>query len=215
MGLLRDLAAALEMSEATFPASSCRRRTATSSSPSRSATASDRRVIAQPQRSSRPSALCRHGQALRLAHSSDRHRLSSGQEHRRQCGGACRQARHPEARLSRLLHSITPLDFEAVSSEARSIRSRPTTRLLLHCDPLLAASAAEPAVPLHRRAVLAVHLQRRDGAARPRIRDIARAHSARCTRYADDITLSANSIENLLRRSRRSSMWSRVACGRG
>jgi hypothetical protein len=95
-------------------------------------------------------------------------------------------------------NSITPGDFSAALDAAR-LDISPDNRMLLIAilfwlNPLekrLCLAIGAPSSPFISNAVMEP-LDRQFEA-------IAQAHSARCTRYADDITLSANSIENLLR----------------
>lgn len=95
-------------------------------------------------------------------------------------------------------NSITPADLAAALDDARltiAAADRTTlTAILFWLNPLdkrLCLAVGAPSSPFISNAVMEP-LDRQFEA-------IARAHSARCTRYADDITLSANSIENLLR----------------
>ena len=199
MGLLRDLAAALEMSESDISriVQTAPHRYKLFTIPKRNGV--DRRVIAQPQRALK--AMQRHVvtvtlKALRI------HPIAMA--YRAGKSIADNAAAHAGKRVILKLdfhdffHSITPPDFEAVLERARLDTIAPGERPLLHAilfwlHPLqnrLCLSIGAPSSPFISNAVMEP-LDRE-------FASIARAHSARCTRYADDITLSANSIENLL-----------------
>jgi hypothetical protein len=95
-------------------------------------------------------------------------------------------------------NSITPGDLAAVLDAARldavaAADRAMLTAILFWLNPLdnrLCLAIGAPSSPFVSNAVMEP-LDRQ-------FATIARAHAARCTRYADDITLSANSIESLL-----------------
>ena len=199
MSLLGELAAALEMPEGDVArvVGSAPRRYKLFTIKKRNGI--DRRVIAQPARALK--AMQRHVIAAKLQ-ALPIHPIATAYRVGRSI--ADNAAPHAGKRVILKLdfrdffNSITPRDLVAVLDDARldtiAVADRTVlTAILFWLNPLdkrLCLAIGAPSSPFISNAVMAP-LDRQFDA-------IARAHSARCTRYADDITLSGNSIENLL-----------------
>lgn len=200
MGLLGDLAAALGMPENDVAriAQAAPRHYKLFTIPKRSGT--DRRVIAQPGRDVK--AMQRHVVAVTLARLPI-HPIATAYRAGRSI--ADNAAAHAGKRVILKLdfrdffNSVTPHDLAAVLDGAPSAAITTADRVLLNAilfwlnplDNRLCLAIGAPSSPFLSNAVMEP-LDRQFAA-------IARAHAVRCTRYADDITLSANSIESLLR----------------
>jgi hypothetical protein len=203
VGLLGELAAALEMPEGDIAR-------IVRTAPHRyklftikKRNGIDRRVIAQPARALK--AMQRHVIAAKL-NALPIHPIATA--YRAGCGIADNAIPHAGQRVILKLDfrdfftSITPDDLAAVLDIARldtvSASDRTVlTAILFWLNPLdnrLCLAIGAPSSPFISNAVMAP-LDRQFEA-------IARAHAVRCTRYADDITLSANSIESLLQAER-------------
>jgi RNA-directed DNA polymerase len=199
VGLLRDLAVALDRSESDIAriARTAPRRYKLFTIPKRSG--ADRRVIAQPAREIK--AMQRFVVAAKLTPLRI-HSIATAYRAGRNI--ADNAAAHAAKRVILKLdfrdffNSITPGDLEAVLERTRLDTIAAADRVMLNSilfwlNPLenrLCLAIGAPSSPFISNAVMEP-LDRQ-------FQDIARAHSARCTRYADDITLSANSIENVL-----------------
>jgi RNA-directed DNA polymerase len=203
VGLLRDLAVALDMSESDIASivRTAPRRYKLFTIPKRSG--ADRRVIAQPAHALK--AIQRYVVATKLTPLRI-HPIATAYRTGRSI--ADNAAAHAAKRVILKLdfhdffNSITPGDLQAVVERTRLDTIEASDRVLLNLilfwlHPLenrLCLAIGAPSSPFISNAVMEP-LDRQ-------FQDIARAHSARCTRYADDITLSANSIENLLQAER-------------
>jgi hypothetical protein len=161
---------------------------------------SDRRVIAQPAREIK--AMQRYLVAVKLA-PLPIHPIATAYRAGRSI--ADNAAAHAGKRVILKLdfrdffNTITPHDLAAVLDSAMSATITAADRVLLNAilfwlnplDNRLCLAIGAPSSPFISNAVMKP-LDRQFAA-------ITRAHAVRCTRYADDITLSANSIESLLR----------------
>lgn len=199
MGLLGELAAALEMPEGDVArvVGSAPRRYKLFSIKKRNGV--DRRVIAQPARALK--AMQRYVIATKLQ-ALPIHPIATAYRAGRSI--ADNAAPHAGKRVILKLdfrdffNSIMPGDLTGVLDDTQldTIAAADRTMLtaiLFWLNPLdkrLCLAIGAPSSPFISNAVMEP-LDRQFDA-------IARAHSAHCTRYADDITLSANSIENLL-----------------
>jgi RNA-directed DNA polymerase len=199
VSLLGELAAALEMPEGDIDSivQSAPRRYKLFTIKKRNGT--DRRVIAQPARALK--AMQRYVIAAKL-NALPIHPIASAYRAGRSI--ADNASAHAGKRVILKLdfrdffNSITPGALAAVLNDADLDTVTSADRIMLIAilfwfnplDNRLCLAIGAPSSPFISNAVMEP-LDRQFDA-------IARAHSARCTRYADDITLSANSIENLL-----------------
>jgi RNA-directed DNA polymerase len=204
MGLLKDLAAALEMPEDDIAriVMSAPRRYKVFTIPKRSG--SDRRIIAQPARKLK--AIQRYVLATKLSGLPVHPMATAYQAGKNIADNA---APHAKKRVILKLdfkdffNSITPGDLQAVINKADLDTVARADRGYLNyiffwLHPLegrLCLSIGAPSSPFIFNAVMAP-LDRQ-------IQAIAQECSTLCTRYADDITLSGNSIENLLKAEQR------------
>jgi hypothetical protein len=204
MGLLRDLAVALEMPDDDISkiVMSAPRRYKIFTIPKRSG--ADRRVIAQPARELK--AIQRH--VLKTKLSGLRiHPIATA--YRTGKNIADNAAPHAKKRVivkldfKNFFNSITPADLQAVVDRSGLDTIAPDDRGYLNfiffwlhpLDKQLCLSVGAPSSPFISNAVM----EPLD----TEIHKIARDCSAACTRYADDITLSGNSVENLLKAEER------------